>query len=117
MDIFIRRLALVRADLGQPLADVGALCGAQDPGGGQPLRVEQRPSHVGRKERRVLGLDAPPDLGRELRHDAAPPERHSAWPSRRSYPCRSCIARVSVMSLICTASWPMRSPAVNAVAL
>ena len=92
--------------------DLGEFLVAQESRRAQPLRVQQRAAEVVRQKLAILRRDELPDLGRELALDAARPERHSGV-----YPRRSCIARVSVMSFTCTASWPMRSAAVNAVAL
>ena len=73
--------------------------------------MEQRALDVERQQLRVVRVQEVPDLGRELRLDTAGPEGHSVQPSSASS------LRASVMSLIFTASWPMRSAAVNAVAL
>ena len=101
-----------RVERGQRLPHLRELGDVEDPGGVQPLCMEQRARDVVGQQLGVVGLQEAPDLGRELRADATGPERHSG-----RCPWRSSIARVSAMSLICTASCPMRSAAVNAVAL
>ena len=83
----------------------------EDACGVQTLGVEQRALDVVREQLRVVRVQEVPDLGRELRLDAAGPEGHRDQPSSASS------LRASVMSLIFTASWPIRSAAVNAVAL
>ena len=97
------------------LAHFRQLVVVEQPGGVEPLGVQQRSLHVVRQELGVLRPQELPHLGRELRADPSRPERHAL--SSGTCPCRSSIWRVSAMSLICTASWPMRSAAVKAVAL
>ena len=77
----------------------------------EPLRVQERALQVVGKQLGVVRVQEVPDLGGELRIDPAGPQRHIVQPSS----ARS--LRASVMSLIFTASWPIRSAAVNAVAL
>ena len=81
----------------------------------QALGMQERALHVVRQQLGVVGLQELPHLGRELRAHPSRPERHA--PSSGTWPWRSSIRRVSAMSLICTASCPIRSAAVKAVAL
>ena len=88
-------------------------------GGVQALGVEQRAPHVVGQQLVVGGAQELPYLGRELRPtDPTRPERHSPASSARGR-CAwaESIRRESAMSFTCTASWPIRSAAVNAVAL
>ena len=77
----------------------------------QPFGVQQRALEVEGQKLGVVRVQEVPHLRRELRIDAAGPQGHIVQPS-----CSSSL-RASVMSLIFTASWPIRSEAVNAVAL
>ena len=110
--VHVLRRRIDRVEPRQRLAHLGELRVVEDPGGVQPLGVQQRALDVVRQQLRVVGLQEVPHLRRELRADASRPERHSG-----TCPCRSSIARVSAMSFTCTASCPIRSAAVNAVAL
>src|SRR6185437_3425327 len=101
-----------RVEPAERVANLGELGVIEDPRGVQALGVDQRSLDVVRQKLGVVRLQELPHLGRELRADPSRPERHSG-----TCPWRSSIARVSAMSLICTASCPMRSAAVNAVAL
>ena len=111
VDVLVGRLEVVRPDLGEPSLDLGQLRVVEEPGGMQPACVEPRARTVVRKQLCILRLDVRPHLGCELGIDARGPERHSDHPSRSSR------RRESVMSLSLSASWPIRSAAVNAVAL
>ena len=96
---------------GEPLGDVGELVVVEDARCVQPLSVQQRRLQVVRQQLGVVGLEERPRLRRQLARDAPGPQRHSDHPSSASR------RRASVMSLILTASCPIRSAAVNAVAL
>ena len=98
-------------DRREAFGHLGQLVVVEDARSVKPLRVQQRRLQVVRQQLGVVGEQERPCLRRELALDAAGPERHSEYPS-----CAS-IRRASVMSLILTASCPMRSEAVNAVAL
>src|SRR6266508_150559 len=100
------------------LAHLGKLGLVEESRGVQTLRVQERPLDVVGQELRVVGLQKLPYGRRELAADASGPERHSP-PSSASGVCRCCssIRRESAMSFTCTASCPIRSAAVNAVAL
>ena len=111
MDVLVVRLEVVGADLREPCLHLGQLGVVEEAGGMQPPCVEPGALAVVRKQLRVFRLDVRPDLGRERRVDASRPERHSDHPSRSSRRLES------VMSLSLSASWPIRSDAVNAVAL
>src|SRR5205823_11690791 len=102
---------LGRLDRLEPRADLRELVVVEDPRSVQPLRVQQGRIEVVGQELRVVAAQERPNRRVEPRADARRPESHSDRPSFAS------IARESAMSLICTASWPMRSRAVNAVAL
>jgi hypothetical protein len=107
--VLVRRLQLL--DRRELCGNFRELVVVEDPGGVQAVRVHECRLEVVRQQLGVVGAQERPDLGRERRLDAARPERHSGRPSFAS------IARESAMSLICTASCPMRSRAVNAVEL
>ena len=98
-------------DRRQLLGRLGQLVVVEDARGMQALRVQQRALDVVGQELRVARVQEVPHLRRELSLDPARPERQIDHPSSASS------LRASVMSLIFTASWPMRSVAVNAVAL
>ena len=105
-------VALVDAgDRIEPAQRLGELVVVEDPGRVQPPRVEPRRLEVVRQELEVVAAQERPHRGRELRLDPCGPERHHVHPSVSS------IRRESAMSFTCTASWPMRSVAVKAVAL
>ena len=121
------RGAFVR-DRRQPRLDLGQLRVGEDAGDVQTLRVQRRRRAVVRQQLGVLGAQERVDLRVERDAGACGPERHSAGPSWsglardaggscRSRRCAASIRRESAMSLICTASCPIRSAAVNAVAL
>ena len=107
--VLVGRLDLL--DRRQLRGRVGELVVVEDAGRVQALRVQERRLEVVREQLGVVGVQERPDRGIELGPDASRPEGHSGRPSFAS------IARESAMSLICTASCPMRSRAVNAVAL
>ena len=94
VDLFDRR---------QPLGHLCELGVGEDAGGLEALRVQKRPLEVVGEQLGVVRMQEVPDLGAELRVDPAGPQRHIVQPSS----ARS--LRASVMSLIFTASWPMRS--------
>ena len=98
-------------DRGEPLGHVGELRVIEDPGRMEAPRVQERRLQVVRKQLRVVCVQEVPHLGRELGADAARPHRHSSHPSFSS------IARASATSFHLTFSCPIRSAAVNAVAL
>ena len=100
-----------RVDRGELLGHFGELGVVEDPRLVQAARVQQRRLQVVGQQLRVVGAQEGPHLRCEARRDASGPERQIDHPS-----CAS-IARESWMSLICTASWPIRSAAVKAVAL
>ena len=109
--VLVCRLEIVRADRREPLLDLGQLGLVEEPGGVQPMRVQTCALEVVRQEVGVGRLQVLPDLRRERRLDATRPQRHSSTPSRSS------IRRASITSLIFTFSWPIRSEALNIVAL
>src|SRR5258706_6857625 len=111
-------------ETGERRLHLGKLRVVEDPGTVQAVRVHERRLDVVRQQLGVVRLEELPHLRCELGAYAARPERHSPpLPSSSAgasrWRCRDCasIARESAMSLICTASWPMRSPAVKAVVL
>ena len=104
--------------------DLGELGVVEDPGG---VRAARRAAacpgcRTGAARRRARAGTPTPRA--RAGADASDPERHgpssSGSTSVRREPqlrCAASIRRASAMSLILTASWPMRSAAVNAVAL
>ncbi len=110
--VFVARLEIGRLDVGEPGHRVGQLVVVEQPCGMQALGVQARSLDVVQEQLGVFRLDELPHLGRERRlADPSGPERQRTTPSSASR------RRASAMSLIFTASWPMRSAAVNAVAL
>ena len=107
-----------RVEAAEHLAHLRELGVVEESRGVQALRVLKRSLDVVGQELRVVGLHELPHGRRELTADTTGPERHSP-PSSASGVCRcsSSIRRESSMSFTCTASWPIRSAAVNAVAL
>ena len=100
-----------RVDRRQLVGHLGELGIVEDPGFVQAARVQERRLQVIGQQLGVVGAQESPHLRCEARRDASGPERQIDHPS-----CAS-IARESWMSLIWTASWPIRSAAVKAVAL
>ncbi len=110
--VLVARFEIGRVDVGEPRQHVCELVVVEQPCRVQALGVQARPLDVVEEQLGVLRLDELPHLGRERGlADPSGPERHRTTPSSASS------RRASVMSLILTASWPMRSAAVNAVAL
>ena len=79
----------------------------------QSLRVQLRRLQVVGQQLGVVGVQERPRFGRQLGADPAGPQARC----QSDHPSSASIRRASVMSLIFTASWPMRSVALNAVAL
>ena len=126
VDVLVGGLEIVDGDPGEAPLDLGELVGREQPGCLEPRGVDQRSLQVVREQLVVGRAQELPHLRGEGRPDAPGPEGHCPSSSGSSgagggeslsFRCVSSMRWVSVMSLICTASWPIRSPAVNAVAL
>ena len=110
--VLVLRQEVVEADLCEPLLDLGQLGVVEEAGGVQTVGVEPRALEVVRQQLGVRRLQVLPDLRRERGLDTARPQRaHSSTPSRSS------MRRASITSLIFTFSCPIRSAALNIVAL
>ncbi len=103
-------------DRREPRLDVGQLAVVEDADRVQPLRMHGGRCAVVRQQLVVLGAEERVHVGIERDAGAGGPERH-AGTSSSGWPYASRNRRVSAMSFDCSASWPMRSAAVNAVAL
>ena len=66
-----------RVERGEPRLDLRELLRLEDPGDGEPPRVQPRALDVVREQLGVGRLDELPDLGSELGVDAPGPERHT----------------------------------------